>query len=171
MEESFYAFCDFVKKGSATCTDKTLKKICTDCNIYCKGMDQNRVDIQFRKHLGAGRRDVDFEGFCAFLEGELAEAYMEARHIDHDAAVKDLQSKVAGGQPGAHGATSVSKDSATARLTDRRGYTGSHKERFDMETGKGKGKEGRENLPDKKAQQGYVGNYKNMDKYDQLHKK
>ncbi|VDD79632.1 unnamed protein product [Mesocestoides corti] len=171
MEESFLAFCDFVKKGSTTCTDKTLKKICTDCGIYCKGMDANRVDIQFRKHLGNARRDVDYAGFCAFLQGELADAYVEAKHLDREAAIQELEDKVASGKPGGHGTTSISKNSVTARLTDHRGYTGSHKERFDAETGKGKGKEGRENLVDKKAQQGYVGNYKNMDTYDKMHKK
>lgn len=134
-------------------------------------MDQNRVDIQFRKHLGSGRREVDYRDFCAFVEGELAEAYMEARDFGHDTAVAELKSKIAKGRPDSRGTTSVSRDGATSRLTDPRGYTGSHKERFDVKTGKGKGKAGRENLPDKKAQQGYVGNYKNMDKYDELHKK
>lgn len=171
MEDTFNAFCDSVKKGSTRCTNKTLKKICSDCKIYCKGMDQNRVDIQFRKHLGKARLDVDYKEFCTFLENELADAYMEARKIDREAAIAELKSKITNGHPESHGVVAVSSDSATARLTDHRGYTGTHKERFDAETGKGKGKEGRENIPDKKAQQGYVGNYKNMDTYDKMHKK
>lgn len=48
------------------------------------------------------------------------------------------------------------------RLTDTTKYTGSHKERFD-ESGKGKGKEGRENIVDGS---GYVGNYKGKDTFD-----
>lgn len=48
------------------------------------------------------------------------------------------------------------------RLTDTSKYTGAHKERFDKE-GKGKGKEGRENIAD---DSGYVGGYKGKDTYD-----
>lgn len=55
-----------------------------------------------------------------------------------------------------------SEDAATQRLTDTSKYTGSHKERFD-ESGKGKGKEGREYLHDN---DGYVGGYKGKGTYD-----
>lgn len=48
------------------------------------------------------------------------------------------------------------------RLTDTSKYTGSHKERFD-ESGKGKGKEGREDLTD---DAGYVSGYKGQGTYD-----
>ncbi|KAF8570571.1 hypothetical protein P879_05877 [Paragonimus westermani] len=58
LETSFNAFCNFVKKGSNTATDKTLKKICTDCHIYSKGLDANRVDIEFRAHIGNTKRYV-----------------------------------------------------------------------------------------------------------------
>ncbi|KAA0194223.1 hypothetical protein FBUS_07543 [Fasciolopsis buskii] len=56
LQKSFNAFCNFVKKGSNTASDKTLKKICTDCNIYCKGLDANRVDIEFRAQFGNTKR-------------------------------------------------------------------------------------------------------------------
>lgn len=48
------------------------------------------------------------------------------------------------------------------RLTDTSKYTGSHKERFD-DSGKGKGKVGREDIPDAS---GYVGAYKGQGTYD-----
>jgi hypothetical protein len=51
------------------------------------------------------------------------------------------------------------------RLTDTKGYTGSHKERFD-ESGKGKGMEGR---MDKQDNSGYVGNYKGAGTFDKTH--
>lgn len=51
------------------------------------------------------------------------------------------------------------------RLTDTSKYTGSHKERFD-ESGKGKGKSGREDVGD---DSGYVGNYKGAGTYDKSH--
>ena len=57
------------------------------------------------------------------------------------------------------------KSGAVDRLTDTSKYTGSHKERFD-DSGKGKGKEGRENLVENT---GYVANYKGKDSYDSTH--
>ncbi|KAK7501005.1 hypothetical protein BaRGS_00007885 [Batillaria attramentaria] len=52
------------------------------------------------------------------------------------------------------------------RLTDVKGYTGSHKERFDAESGKGKGMEGR---VDKTNTSGYVGGYKGEGTFDKSH--
>ena len=54
-------------------------------------------------------------------------------------------------------------DAVTARLTDTKGYTGTHKERFDT-TGKGKGIAGRKDMVD---QAGYVTGYKHQGTYDQ----
>ena len=51
------------------------------------------------------------------------------------------------------------------RLTDTSKYTGQHKERFD-ETGKGRGKAGREDIH---ANDGYVSGYKEKDSYDKTH--
>ncbi|XP_012941979.1 tubulin polymerization-promoting protein family member 2 [Aplysia californica] len=56
----------------------------------------------------------------------------------------------------------VKVDAVTARLTDTKGYTGSHKERFD-DSGKGKGIAGRKYLVE---ETGYVSGYKNQDTYE-----
>ncbi len=56
----------------------------------------------------------------------------------------------------------MAKAAAVDRLTDTTKYTGAHKERFD-ESGKGKGKAGREDIPDTS---GYVGAYKGSGTYD-----
>lgn len=56
----------------------------------------------------------------------------------------------------------VAKTAAVDRLTDTSRYTGSHKERFD-DSGKGKGREGREEIVENT---GYVGAYKNAGTYD-----
>lgn len=56
----------------------------------------------------------------------------------------------------------VAKTATVDRLTDATRYTGSHKERFD-ESGKGRGREGREELVENT---GYVGAYKNAGTYD-----
>ncbi|XP_016085278.1 tubulin polymerization-promoting protein family member 3-like [Sinocyclocheilus grahami] len=57
----------------------------------------------------------------------------------------------------------VAKTGAVDRLTDTSKYTGSHKERFD-ESGKGKGKGGREEIVENT---GYVGAYKNAGTYEE----
>lgn len=57
----------------------------------------------------------------------------------------------------------VTKGGAVDRLTDTTKYTGSHKERFD-ESGKGKGKGGREEIVENT---GYVAAYKNAGSYDE----
>ena len=56
----------------------------------------------------------------------------------------------------------MAKVGAVDRLTDTSKYTGLHKERFD-ESGKGKGKAGREDIPDSS---GYVAGYKGIGTYD-----
>lgn len=56
----------------------------------------------------------------------------------------------------------MEKTAAVGRLTDTSRYTGSHKERFD-DSGKGRGREGREELVE---DTGYVGAYKNAGTYD-----
>lgn len=56
----------------------------------------------------------------------------------------------------------VAKAAAVDRLTDSSKYTGSHKERFDG-SGKGKGRAGREDIPDTS---GYVSAYKGQDTFD-----
>lgn len=56
----------------------------------------------------------------------------------------------------------VAKTGAVDRLTDTSRYTGSHKERFD-ESGKGKGRHGREEIVENT---GYVVAYKNAGTYD-----
>lgn len=56
----------------------------------------------------------------------------------------------------------MAKAAAVDRLTDVSKYTGSHKERFD-ESGKGKGKAGREEIPDTS---GYVSAYKGQGTYE-----
>ncbi|KAF8564694.1 hypothetical protein P879_09347 [Paragonimus westermani] len=169
MEEIFLAFCDASKKGSKTCTDKTLKKICTDCQIYNKLLNANSVDIAFRKHVGNQKLDVDFGGFQRFIDGALGEAYAASKKITQEQAAVEIREKILKGYPKGHGSTQISTDATTARLTDVKGYTGAHKERFDLETGRGKGIEGREYVMDEKAAAGYVSGYKGKDTYDAAH--
>ncbi|MGH0158617.1 UNVERIFIED_CONTAM: hypothetical protein FKN15_042403 [Acipenser sinensis] len=57
----------------------------------------------------------------------------------------------------------TAKAGAVDRLTDTAKFTGAHKERFD-DTGKGRGRAGREELPDTS---GYVGAYKGAGTYEE----
>ncbi|TPP64947.1 Tubulin polymerization-promoting protein family member 2 [Fasciola gigantica] len=143
LHEIFLDFCDKTKKGSQTATDKTIRKMCLDCKICGKKLDSNAVDIAFKKHLGNSVKEMDFESFKQFIGGSLSVEYARAAGIAKDEATNQLIEKIKAGSPKMHGTTSVSNDRATQALTDVEGYTGSHKNRFDQETGKGRGLEGR----------------------------
>uniref|UniRef100_A0A183AVH0 Tubulin polymerization-promoting protein family member 2 n=1 Tax=Echinostoma caproni TaxID=27848 RepID=A0A183AVH0_9TREM len=153
-------------KGAKTATDKTIRKICLDCKICGGKLDSNSVDIAFKKHMGNNVKEMDFASFKQFVEGPLSQEYARAKGCTQDKAVADLIEKIKAGSPKMHGTTSVSNDRATQALTDVSGYTGSHKNRFDAETGKGKGLEGR---TDHQDNSGYVGNYKGSGTYDKTH--
>ncbi|KAH7979926.1 hypothetical protein HPB49_012044 [Dermacentor silvarum] len=56
----------------------------------------------------------------------------------------------------------VATGGAVARLTDHTKYMGTHKQRFD-EAGKGRGKEGRQDVP---SESGYVSGYKDEGNYN-----
>jgi len=157
FKESFLMYCDATKKGATTATDKTVKKMFTDCKVYSKTFDTNRCDIELRKHLGNAKKDMDYASFCKFLD-------LIGPHIN----VENVKTAISNTKPQAHGATKASGDAATSRLTDVKGYTGAHKERFDAESGKGKGIDGREDR-DAHAASGYVGGYKEANTYDKKH--
>ena len=57
-------------------------------------------------------------------------------------------------------------NAAVARLTDISRYTGTHKQRFDPQSGKGLGKAGR---VDMKPTAGYVNGYKAENTYQKEH--
>ncbi|XP_046396353.1 tubulin polymerization-promoting protein homolog [Ischnura elegans] len=99
-------------------------------------------------------RTIDFATFEKYLADLAQTKKMELQELKD----KLLQC----GLPGTSGATQAVKTGAVDRLTDVSKYTGAHKERFDK-SGKGKGKEGREDLAD---DSGYVTGYKEKDTYD-----
>ncbi|OON13373.1 p25-alpha, partial [Opisthorchis viverrini] len=138
--------------------------------------DHENLKVLYRRKKSASEHKEDEDLFdkrvgsderLRFIEGALGEAYAKSKNISVEQAVAEIKEKIMQGNPKAHGATKVSSDAATARLTDVKGYTGAHKERFDLETGKGKGIEGREYLMDQNAAAGYVSGYKGKDTYDQ----
>ncbi|KAK1901342.1 Tubulin polymerization-promoting protein family member 3 [Dissostichus eleginoides] len=78
-------------------------------------------------------------------------------------SLQQLYSLIVGKEPANIGVTVMAKAAAVDRLTDTTKYTGAHKERFD-DSGKGKGKVGREDVRD---ESGYVGAYKGSGSYDE----
>jgi len=157
--------CDATKKGSKTATDKTIKKILTDAKLFGKALNATEMDIKFRKVVGNKAKELDFAGFQVVLKEYAVFYQKDHSHASVDEAFAKMCEEIAKHPPAAHGATKVSGDAATQRMTDAAGYTGSHKERFDAD-GKGKGIAGRS---DATANTGYVGGYKESGSYDKKH--
>ncbi|PAA91441.1 hypothetical protein BOX15_Mlig001466g8, partial [Macrostomum lignano] len=170
LKSSFVAFCDATKKGSDKASDKTIKKIFTDCGVFkALKLTSNDMDISVSSFKGKEKikGDLDYNQFCNFLKHFCAEAATKKKVESADKAEEEVKKLISEKKPTAHGATAASKDGATKRLTDVKGYTGAHKERFDADSGKGKGKEGREDVA---KNEGYVSGYKNADTYDEAKK-
>ncbi|XP_011864867.1 PREDICTED: TPPP family protein CG45057 isoform X3 [Vollenhovia emeryi] len=109
--------------------------------------------IYFKKHKST---KLGIEQYKTFLE-ELT----KSKKVE----LAEMKKKMANcGPPGfTGGAAGAGKAASTVdRLTDVSKYTGSHKQRFDTETGKGKGIAGRKDTADTS---GYVQGYQNKDTY------
>jgi len=115
--------------------------------IQTKGISTTDTGIAFRK-VSKKAPKISFVDWNKYLD-EIA----TAKKMN----VNTIKTKlVECGEPGFTGGTKVAKSAAVNRLTDASKYGGAHKERFDS-TGKGKGKEGREDA----KSDGYVKGYKN----------
>ncbi|XP_026777610.2 tubulin polymerization-promoting protein family member 2 [Pangasianodon hypophthalmus] len=141
-------------------TGKNFSKLCKDCKVIDgKGVTSTDVDIIFSKVKAKSARVITFEQFTQAL-AELAPKRFKGK--SQEEAQQLLYGLIAGKEPANVGITKVAKAGAVDRLTDSTKYTGSHKERFD-DSGKGKGKAGREEIPDTS---GYVTAYKGQGTYD-----
>ncbi|MGH0136744.1 UNVERIFIED_CONTAM: hypothetical protein FKN15_016858 [Acipenser sinensis] len=105
-------------------------------------------------------RAVTFDQFKEAL-GELAKKRFKDKPGEE--AVEEIYKLIEGKSPIISGVTKAVASPTVSRLTDTSKFTGSHKERFD-ESGKGKGKAGREELVD---MSGYVPGYKHAGTYAQ----
>uniref|UniRef100_A0A3Q3WD21 Cytochrome c domain-containing protein n=1 Tax=Mola mola TaxID=94237 RepID=A0A3Q3WD21_MOLML len=155
----------FAVHGDAKATGKEMNgknfaKICKDCHIIDgKNVTTTDVDIIFSKIKAKPARVITFEQFNQALT-ELAPKRFKGKSKEE--ALQKLYGLIVGKRPANIGVTKVAKVGAVDRLTDTSKYTGLHKERFD-ESGKGKGKAGREDIPDSS---GYVAGYKGSGTYD-----
>ncbi|KAK5899643.1 hypothetical protein CesoFtcFv8_009102 [Champsocephalus esox] len=160
------AFQKFAVHGDSKATGKEMNgknfvKLCKDCKIIDgKNVTTTDVDIVFSKNKAKSARVITFEQFNQALT-ELAPKRFKGKSKEE--SLQQLYSLIVGKEPANIGVTKVAKAAAVDRLTDTTKYTGAHKERFD-ESGKGKGKVGRADLPD---DSGYVGAYKGSGSYDE----
>ncbi|XP_033976641.1 tubulin polymerization-promoting protein family member 2 [Trematomus bernacchii] len=160
------AFQKFAVHGDSKATGKEMNgknfvKLCKDCKIIDgKNVTTTDVDIVFSKNKAKSSRVITFEQFNQALT-ELAPKRFKGKSKEE--SLQQLYSLIVGKEPTNIGVTKVAKAAAVDRLTDTTKYTGAHKERFD-ESGKGKGKVGRADVPD---DSGYVGAYKGSGSYDE----
>ncbi|XP_034281242.1 tubulin polymerization-promoting protein family member 3 [Pantherophis guttatus] len=167
LQESFRKFAIYgdTKATGQEMNGKNWAKLCKECKVIDgKGVTGTEVDIVFTKVKAKSSRVIGYEEFKRALE-ELAPKRFKDKSSEE--AFNSICQLVAGKEPTNVGVTKAKSVGAVERLTDTSKYTGSHKERFD-ETGKGKGKSGRENIVDNS---GYVSSYKNAGTYDAKMKK
>lgn len=159
------AFQKFAVHGDTKATGKEMNgknfvKLCKDCRITDgKNVTTTDVDIVFSKVKAKTVRVITFEQFNQALI-ELAPKRFKGKSKEE--AEQQMYGLIVGKEPANVGVTKTAKAAAVDRLTDSSKYTGSHKERFD-DSGKGKGKVGREDIPDTS---GYVGAYKGSGTYE-----
>lgn len=109
------------------------------------------------KQVAKTKRSLTMKEYEQFLEN-----LAKNKKVD----VEEIKEKMTScGLPGTSKTTTPTAASAVSRLTDHTKYTGTHKQRFD-EAGKGRGKQGREDLV---SDAGYVSGYKDEGSYDKSH--
>merc|ERR1712121_361741 len=156
------AFLNFANQGKSGATvqeldNKNWTNMAKYCGLYNKTCTSTDGDITFQKFCGNKGKHITFDVFLKFID-ELAPKFYKG---DANAVQKYRQLIVDKGSPDNKG-TKVATGNNVGKMTDTAQYTGAHKERFD-ESGKGKGKEGREDVT---ANDGYVTGYKGKDTYD-----
>uniref|UniRef100_A0AAZ3QCN1 Tubulin polymerization-promoting protein family member 3 n=1 Tax=Oncorhynchus tshawytscha TaxID=74940 RepID=A0AAZ3QCN1_ONCTS len=165
LEQLMNSFKKFAIHGDTKATGKEMNgknwaKLCKDCKIIDgKNVTGTDVDIVFTKVKVISTHPGHWE-FQRALE-ELAPKRFKGQSKEE--ALTSVYKLIEGKEPTNIGVTKMAKTAAVDRLTDTTKYTGSHKERFD-ESGKGRGKGGREELVE---ETGYVGSYKNAGTYEE----
>merc|ERR1711862_89132 len=159
LKKAFMNFANQGKSGAQVqeLDNKNWTKMAKDCGLYNKTCTSTDGDITFQKLCGNKAKHINFDTFLKFID-ELALKFYKG---DANAVAKYRELIVKKGAPQNTG-TKVATGNNVGKMTDTSQYTGAHKERFD-ESGKGKGKEGRENVT---ANDGYVTGYKGKDTYD-----
>ncbi|XP_072013770.1 tubulin polymerization-promoting protein family member 2-like [Amphiura filiformis] len=164
LKKRFLEYAAFGKPGAKDMTSKNFAKLCKEKKLMDKKLNSTEVDMIFtRAKGGPGNKTLTFDTFQTALKMAAKSKYGD----DGDENVKKLKDCICCGEggPSTAGTTKTSTKGNVDHFTDASKYTGSHKERFD-DSGKGKGKAGRDDLA---AQTGYVSGYKEKDTYDKTH--
>ncbi|KAL8606998.1 hypothetical protein ACOMHN_041387 [Nucella lapillus] len=149
--------------------ERKLGKGTTVRKILKDGLGESQSTISvceasiLSKHQDKKTKKIKEKDFVEKVLPELAATKCKCKPGD-EKAVKELakmKKKLTDGLPTLQGGGKSKNAAVVDRLTDTKGYTGAHKERFDA-SGKGKGIEGRETINDNT---GYVGNYKGEGSY------
>uniref|UniRef100_UPI00358F6001 tubulin polymerization-promoting protein family member 3-like n=1 Tax=Myxine glutinosa TaxID=7769 RepID=UPI00358F6001 len=162
LEESFrkFAMHGDTKATGNEMSGKNFAKLCKDCKVIDgKNITTTDVDISFSKSKDRSSRLISFHQFQNALHDLSRKRFHE---LEEEQALEEIQKLVAGKSPIISGVTKTVSDGAVRRLTDSTKYTGQHRGRFD-EKGKGKGKAGREDVPNNS---GYVTAYKGKGTFD-----
>nr|XP_009931943.1 PREDICTED: tubulin polymerization-promoting protein family member 3 [Opisthocomus hoazin] len=162
LEESFRKFAIYgdTKATGQEMNGKNWAKLCKDCKVTDgKSVTGTDVDIVFSKVKGKTARVINYEEFKKALEELATKRFKDKSKEEAYEAICQL---VAGKEPMNVGVTKAKTVGAVERQGGTSKYTGSHKERFD-ESGKGKGKSGRENIVDTS---GYVSAYQKAGTHD-----
>jgi len=107
-------------------------------NAGLKQFTSTDTAIEFKKVSRLGKA-IDLKDYDLFLDLLLKKKVKEEDLLTERNRVKETMAKA-----NLPRATSAKTDAVVSRLTDHTKYTGSHKLRFDQETGKGRGRDGRE---------------------------
>ncbi|XP_063700893.1 tubulin polymerization-promoting protein homolog [Culicoides brevitarsis] len=155
LKELFEAYSKFgdPKSDGKSITLSNSDKWFKQAKVFDKKLTTVDTGICFKKMK---KKAIDFKSFNEYLEDVVK---------GKDITAADLKAKLTAAGPPAANATKPVVTGAVSRLTDTSKYTGSHKERFDA-SGKGKGKEGRVDMPSK---DGYVTGYKNKNTFNETH--
>lgn len=151
----------FMERGV---TDDTLKltQFCK-CMVAC-GLTKYKTTIEssvWNKAADAKTKKATVDQIIKVVIPAIGD-YEEKMNKKDCAKIKQEICKKLTQRDGQKADSAIKVDATTSRLTDTKGYTGAHKERFGAD-GTGKGKAGRE---DEVCGSGYVGNYKNEGTYD-----
>ncbi|GAV04621.1 hypothetical protein RvY_14882 [Ramazzottius varieornatus] len=133
-------------------TLKNVDKWLKEAGVIGKVITTTDTSIAFKQVIGNNEKFITYDKFKTFLYKLALRANKDGAQEGLKKIIEQLQSRL---EPSTSGTTHAMKTNVVDRLTDTSKYTGSHKLRFDEE-GKGRGKEGREDVPDTS---GYVSGF------------
>ncbi|CAF1002321.1 unnamed protein product [Rotaria sordida] len=155
-----------LKEKDIRIDSKNIQKMMKDAGVIDGTYPTQLLDNDISRVLGKltsggtyakGLKTFELQGFKQLIDQVAA-----SKKTSSDQVIAQINST---GGPSLAGVTGTANRGITDRMTDASQYTGSHKERFDVE-GHGKGKDGR---VDAAKNTGYVGNYKGEGSYDKTH--